>query len=148
MSSGPYLYDDDPAPIHTGAPRRRRGAVLAIFGGTAVAAVLMVVALPLIKGSADDQARESAGVFLAALQQGDLETAYQLLCEDERARLAPGDVAAEYLQGEGGEVAGSTASEVDGKPVQEVRVEWDDGSTTTLTVVSADGPRVCGVPGG
>jgi hypothetical protein len=148
MSSGPYLYDDDPAPIHTGTARRRRGALLAIFGGTVAVAVLMVVALPLIKGSAEDQARESAGVFLAALQQGDSETAHQLLCDDERARLAQDDVAAEYLQGEGGEIAGSTASEVDGKPVQEVRVEWNDGSTTTLTVVSADGARVCGIATG
>src|SRR4051794_9762829 len=99
--TGPFLYDDDPAPLHTGTPRRSGKLLVLVFGATVVAAVLMVLLLPLIKGSAEDQAREVTGVFLAALDKGDTETAYGLLCEDERARIAPGDVAAEYLDGKG-----------------------------------------------
>ena len=43
MTNGPFLYDDGPAPLHTGTPRRRPWLLLAIFGGTAVVAVLMVL---------------------------------------------------------------------------------------------------------
>src|SRR3954465_13515411 len=107
MSTGPFLYDEGPAPLHTGTPRRRPWLLLAIFGGTALVAVLMVVALPLLKGSADEQARESVGVFLAALGKGGTETAHGLLCDDERARLAPDEVAGAYLAGEGGYVVGT-----------------------------------------
>jgi hypothetical protein len=142
--TGPFLYDDGPAPLHTGTPRRRPWLLLAIFGGTAVVAVLMVVALPLLKGSADEQARESVGVFLAALGKGDTETAHGLLCDDERARLAPDEVAGAYLAGEGGHVVGTEEAEEDGESVQHVRVGWDDRSATTLTVVREDGPRICG----
>jgi hypothetical protein len=145
MSSGPYLYDDDPAPLHTGTPRRRNGLLLAIFGGTAALAVLMVLVLPMIKGSAEEQAQESAGVFLAALAKGDTATAHQLLCEEERARFGEDDVAAAYLAGGGGEVGGSEEAEIDGASVQEVRITWDDGSAATLTVIREDGPRVCGI---
>jgi hypothetical protein len=145
MTTGPFLYDDEPAPLHTGTPRRRSGLLLAIFGGTAVLAVLMVLALPLVKGSAEEQARESAGVFLAALEKGDTGTAQELLCEQERARLDEDEVARTYLSGEGGKVVGSAEAEVDGEPAQEVRVEWDGGSRSTLIVVRDGGPRVCGV---
>jgi hypothetical protein len=146
MSTGPFLYDDDPAPLHTGTPRSRRGLLLWVFGGTAVVAVLLVVLMVLVKGSPEDQAREVAGVFLTALDRGDNETAFQLLCEEERAELAPDDVAARYLAGEdAGTVVSSRATEVDGSPVQQVRVDWSDGSSTQFTVVNADGPHVCGV---
>ncbi|MCW2635797.1 MAG: hypothetical protein JWQ99_2164 [Blastococcus sp.] len=143
--SGPFLYDDDPAPLHTGTPRRRGGLLLAIFGGTVVAAVLMVFALPLINGTAEEQARESAGVFVAALEKGDIETAHGLLCEGERGHLGPDDVAAAYLVGDGGQVVGAEEADVDGTSVQKVRVSWNDGSGSTLTVVREDGPRVCGI---
>lgn len=144
MTTGPFLYDEGPAPLHTGTPRRRNGLLLAIFGGTAVVAVLMVLALFLLNGSAEEQAEESAGVFLAALQQGDTETAHQLLCPDERAQLSPDDVAAAYPFGEGAEVVGTDEAERDGESVQHVRVQADDGSSATLVVVRADGPRICG----
>ena len=142
MTNGPFLYDDGPAPLHTGTPRRRPWLLLAIFGGTAVFAVLMVLALPLLQGSADEQARESVGVFLAALEKGDTETAHGLLCDEERARLAPDEVAGAYLAGDGGHVVGT--QEADGGSEQHVRVGWDDGSASTLTVVREDGPRICG----
>jgi hypothetical protein len=146
MTTGPFLYDDDPAPLHTGTPRRRQGLLLWLFGGTALVAVLMVVAMPLVKGSPEEQASEVAGVFLAALDQGDNETAFQLLCEGERAELGPDDVAGRYLAGDGaGRVVSSREADVDGSPVQQVRVEWSDGSSTQLSVVNADGPHVCGV---
>ena len=142
MTNGPFLYDEGPAPLHTGTPRRRPWLLLAIFGGTAVVAVLMVLALPLLQGSADEQARESVGVFLAALEKGDTETAHGLLCDEERARLAPDEVAKAYLAGEGGHVVNT--QEADGGSEQHVRVGWVDGSTSTLTVVREDGPRICG----
>jgi hypothetical protein len=140
--TGPFLYDEGPESLHTGTPRRRPWLLLAIFGGTAVVAVLMVLALPLLRGSADEQARESVGVFLAALEKGDTETAHGLLCDEERARLAPDEVAGAYLVGEGGHVVGT--QEADGGAEQHVRVGWDDGSASTLTVVREDGPRICG----
>ena len=145
MSNGPFLYDDDPAPLHTGTPQRRPWLLLAIFGGTIVAGVLMVVALPLLKGTAEEQARESVGVFLAALGKDDTETAHGLLCEAEGARLAPDEVAGAYLVGENGHVVDSEEAEVAGNSVQQVTVGWDDGSASTLTVVRQDGPRICGI---
>lgn len=150
MTEGPFLYDEGPEQLHTSPPRSRRGLLLAVFGGTVVVAVLLVVLLPLIRGSAADQSREVVQVFLAALDKGDNETAYQLLCEKERADLAPGDVAGRYLSGGGaGTVAAVTDDEVDGDPVQRVRVDWSDAPSSEITVVRADGPHVCGVtPGG
>jgi hypothetical protein len=146
MTEGPFLYDDGPEQLHTSAPRRRQGMLLWVFGGTALVAVLMVVLLPLLTGSAGDQSKEVVQVFLAALDQGDNDTAYQLLCEAERAEVAPDDVAARYLGGDGtGEVVGVADGEVGGDPVQRVTVEWPGGSSTEFTVVNADGPHVCGV---
>jgi hypothetical protein len=37
---------------------------------------------------------------------------------------------------------------VDGAPVQQVEVAWSDGGTSTLTVVSEQGARVCGTSAG
>ena len=140
MSNGPYLYDDDPAPLHTGTPRRRQGLMLAIFGGTALLAVLLVVALPLLKGSPEEQARETVGVFLAALAEDDTETAHQLLCAEERGRLDPADVAEAYVREAPGSVAGSR----DAGEVQRVLVSWADGSTSSLSVIREKGTRICG----
>jgi hypothetical protein len=144
--TGPFLYDDGPDELHTGAPRRRQGLLLAIFGGTVLVAVLVAVLLPLVKGSGGEQAREVVQVFLTALDKGDNDTAFQLLCDAERADLAPADMGAKYLGGDGaGAVGAATEGEVDGGPVQRVKVDWPGGSTTTITVVNADGPHVCGV---
>src|SRR5215218_10503997 len=101
MSTGPFLYDEGPEQLHTGTPRRSGKLLVLVFGATAVVAVLMAVLLPLVKGSPDDQAREVTGVFLAALDKGDTETAHQLLCDDERARLDPDEVSGEYIAGDG-----------------------------------------------
>ena len=144
MSDGPYLYDDDPAPLHTGTPRPARALILAVIGGTVAVAVGMAVGLPLVKGSPEEQAREVSGVFLSALAQDDVETAYGLLCAEERARVAPEAVATEYAAGGTGRIAGTIADELDGEPVQRVEVAWSDGSTSVLTVVSEQGARVCG----
>ncbi len=148
MTEGPYLYDDDPAPLHTGTPRPARALILAVIGGTVAVAVGMAVGLPLVKGSPEEQAREVSGVFLSALAQDDVETAYGLLCAEERARVAPGAVAIEYAAGGTGRIAGTIADELDGEPVQRVEVAWNDGSTSTLTVVSEQGARVCGTSAG
>jgi hypothetical protein len=144
MTNGPFLYDEGPEQLHTGTPRRSGKLLVLVFGATAVVAVLMAVLLPLVKGSPDDQAREVTGVFLAALDKGDTETAHGLLCEDERARLAPEDVGAEYLAGDGiGRVV--SVEEGDGEPSREVDVEWSGGERARFVVVNSDGPRICGV---
>jgi hypothetical protein len=145
MTNGPFLYDDDPAPLHTGTPRSRRGLLIAIFGGTVVLAVLLVVLLPLIKGSPEEQATEAAGVFVAALADGDLETAYGLLCEEERRRVAVEDLEDEYAGSGTATVVGAEASEVNGEPGYEVSVRWSDGGTDVLRVVNEDGASVCGM---
>lgn len=147
MTGGPYLYDDDPAPLHTGTPRRRQGLLLGLLGGTVAVAVGMAVALPLVTGSAEEQAREVGSVFVAALAAGDVETAHGLLCEEERARLDPADVPGEYAGAGAGEFVGTSAGREDDTTVQHVVVRWDDG-TTTLTVVNENGPRVCGTAAG
>jgi hypothetical protein len=144
MSTGPFLYDDDPAPLHTGTPRRRHGLLLAMLAGTVLVAVGMVAALYLVRGSPDEQSREVVGVFLAALEQDDTETAHGLLCEAERARLQPGNVAEAYLGEVPGVIVGAEKAEVDGGAVQTVRVRWDDGAESVLVVLSESGPHLCG----
>jgi hypothetical protein len=139
--TGPFLYDDDPAPLHTGTPRRATGPLLWIFGGTVAFAVLMVVLMTVVRGSGEEQAREVAGVFVAALQQGDTETAHELLCQAERVRLTPDEVAGAYL-GEGTGEVGAVRGDGDARRVP---VQWSDGTTSELTVIGEDGPRVCGV---
>jgi hypothetical protein len=141
MSSGPFLYDDDPAPLHTGTPRRRPALLLAIFGGTAAFAVLMVVLMTVVRGSGEEQAQEVAGVFLKALAQDDTQTAHELLCQEERVRLSPEEVAGAYLR-EGAPELGPVRDNGDARLVP---VQWSDGTTTELTVVGENGPRVCGV---
>lgn len=144
MTQGPFLYDEGPEPLHTGTPRHSGKWLVAIFAATALVAVLMVILLPLVKGSAEDQAREVTGVFLAALDKNDTETAYGLLCPDERDRLKPGDVAAAYVDGTG---AGTVASVRKGHAAHTWRVEvaWAGGGRATYDVVNSDGGRVCGV---
>ena len=143
---GPFLYDDGPAPLHTGTPRRSGKLLVLVFGATILVAVLLAVVMPLVKGSPEDQAREVTGVFLAALENDDTETAYGLLCEDERARLAPEDIAAEYTEGEGtGTVVSVEEAELDGAPSREVGIEWPEGGQARFVVVNSDGPHVCGI---
>jgi hypothetical protein len=144
VTNGPFLYDEGPAPLHTGTPRRRRGLIVGVLGGTAVAAVAMVIALPLITGTQEKQSREVTGVFVRSLTAGDTETAYGLLCDAERARLKPGDLAAAYLGPGTGHIVGASSARRDDKPVERVRVRWGDGSTSTFTLVSEGGARVCG----
>jgi hypothetical protein len=146
-STGPFLYDDRPEPLHTGEGRRRTGLLIAMLGGTVVVAVVMVGLMGVFKGSAQDQAKEVATVFTAALSQGDVETAYTLVCDDVRATVPPAQLADEFLQPGTPEVVGSRGDQLDGEPVQYVTVRWDDGGSvveTELTVVPEGGTKVCG----
>ncbi|MGY1697046.1 MULTISPECIES: Rv0361 family membrane protein [unclassified Geodermatophilus] len=153
--TGPYLYDEGPERLHTSTPRRRNGLVLGIFGATVAVGVGMVVALPLVKGTAEEQAREVVGVFTAALAAGDLETAGGLLCQAEHDRadtegVDVGEVAAGYARPGTAEILAVEPGEQGDRDSQEVRVRWDDGGTgteTTLVVVLEEGPRVCGTSG-
>ena len=145
--SGPHLYDEGPEPLHTGTPKNRNGLILGVFGGTAVLAVAMVFALPLVKGGGDEQAREVTGVFLAALAAGDTETAGDLLCQAERDAGDVADVLPSYEHAGTGEVVGVEEGQLADQESREVRVRWDDGTEATLTVVLEDGPRICGTSG-
>ena len=148
MTTGPFLYDDEPTPLHTGTPRRRNGFIVALLVGTVLVAVGFVAAMFLVKGSPAEQSEEAVGVFLAALDRGDDETAHGLLCTDVRAGLEANEVPAEYQVALPGRVVGSVETEVDGAAVVEVEVSGDDGATTSFTVVNQDGPHLCGVSTG
>ena len=143
-AQGPFLYDDGPAPLHTGAPRRSGKFLVLIFGGTVLFAVLMVVLALVVRGTGSDQAKEVAGVFLAALAADDTETAYELLCQEERGRLSAEDVAGEYLAA-GDPLLGTVRKDGDARLVP---VEWSGGTTSELTVIGEDGLRICGTTPG
>src|SRR3954469_21196338 len=120
MTTGPFLYDEGPEPLHTGAPRRSGKVLVAVFGATALVAVLMAVLLPLVKGSAGDQSREVVQVFMAALGKGDTDTAYQLLCKQEQAHVSPDGIAERYLGQGTGTVVSVSDAELRGDPAQRV----------------------------
>ncbi|HYH26027.1 MAG TPA: hypothetical protein VD834_11805 [Blastococcus sp.] len=148
VTSGPFLYDDGPAPLHTGTPRgRQRWLVGGIVVVTLLAAA-MVGFLYLVKGSPGQQSTQAAEVFLASLSDGDTETAHQMLCTEEQARLQPDEVAGEYLGATPGEIGRVHDDEAEGAAVQRVPVRWADGSTTEFEVVNEEGPRVCGFDAG
>jgi hypothetical protein len=141
MSTGPFLYDDGPAPLHTGAPQRSGKILVLILGGTVLFAGLVVFLGLLIRGSGSEQATEVSGVFLTALAADDTETAHALLCQEERARLEPAEVAGAYL-GEGDPELGEVARDGNARLVP---VRWSDGATSELTVIGEDGLRICGI---
>ena len=143
MTTGPYLYDDGPEALHTGAPRRRRGVLAAVFLGAAVLAILAAILLPVLTGSASDKAKEVTGVFLKALAAKDTETAYGLLCDSERHRLRPGEVAGAYLGPTPGTVGKAAQLERNGTTIETVDVRWADGGTSRYTLVNESGPHIC-----
>ena len=144
MSTGPYLYDEDPEPLHTGSPRNGNGHVIAVLVATVLVAIAAVVGLFVVRGTPAEQSEEAVRVFLAALAADDTETAHQLLCETERDRIGEDQVAEEYLQATPGEVVGST----DAGSEQVVEVRWADGDTSWFAVISEDGARICGLVDG
>ena len=143
MTQGPFLYDDGPAPLHTGTPRRRNGLILGGLAAVVVVAVAMVAVLLAVRGSPGEQAEEAVGVFLSALDHGDVETAHGLLCQDVRDETPAGEVPAEYDGTTPGEVVGS--SEADGGAAFDVDVRWADGATSTIRVINESGARLCGI---
>ena len=131
--------------------RSRKGLLLALFGSTVLIAVLMVGGILFFKGSGEEQSREVATVFTAALSQGDVETAYGLLCDDERARVLPDQLADAYLREGTPTVVGARETEHEGGPAQLVDVRWGEGAaavTTELLVVPEGGTKVCGTSAG
>ena len=101
----------------------------------------MVVLTLVLRGTGSEQAKEVSGVFLAALAADDTETAYGLLCQDERIRLSPEEVAGEYLA-DGDPRLGTVREDGDTRLVP---VTWAGGTTSELIVVGEDGLKVCGV---
>ena len=147
MSTGPFLYDDDPMPLHTGTGRNRNGTLIALIGATVLVAVLAVGGMVWFQGTPSHQAEEVAGVFTKALAAGDTETAYGLICDAERGRITPDQLAGDYLHPGTPTVTGTRAARVDGAPVRYVQVRWDDAGSvvsTELTVVPEGGTKVCG----
>ncbi|WP_409333062.1 hypothetical protein [Trujillonella humicola] len=142
---GPFLYDDEPEPLHTGTPRNANRPLLLIMLTTVLVGVAMVLLLPVVRGTPQEQSTAVVNAFYAALSDGDLDAAGQMLCQAERQRLADTDPTGDYARGDGPEVAGNAEGEVDGSTVRLVTVRWDDGETATVTVVNEDGPRVCGI---
>jgi hypothetical protein len=143
MTEGPLLYDEGPEALHTGTPRRRRGLLTAVLVGTVAVALLMVVLLPLVTGSAQKQATQVTTVFLRSLAANDTETAYGLLCDSERQRLAPDKVAAAYLGPTPGTVGAVAEVKQGGTTTEQVDVHWADGSGSRYTLVNQSGPRIC-----
>jgi len=141
---GPFLYDDDPAPLHTGEARNRNGTLIALIAATVAVALLAVGGMVWFKGTASDQAEEVAGVFTKALAAGDTETAYALICDAERARITSDELAGEYLHPGTPAITGARADRVDDEPVRYVQVRWGAGVSTELTVVPEGGTKVCG----
>jgi hypothetical protein len=147
MTEGPFLYDDGPAPLHTGTPRNRNGLIIALLGGTVLFSVVMVGGMTMVKGTGASQSKDVAGVFTSSLSQGDLVTAYGLICDSERARITPDQLAGEYQQPGTPTIGNAKRVEVDGSPTEVVTVRWNDGgavTTTELTVVPEGGTKVCG----
>ncbi|CCG02547.1 hypothetical protein [Blastococcus saxobsidens] len=144
-SEGPFLYDEGPAPLHTGTPRSYQGWLIGVVVGITLLAGGMVGALYLVRGSPAKQAIEVTEVFFTALAAGDMETAHQLLCEEQRDRLDVAGMEQEYLRPGVAEVASVADDDVTGAQVQQVTVRWDDGATAQVSVVNEDGPRVCGI---
>ena len=138
---GPFLYDDGPESPHTAAPRNRNGLLLAIMLGTVLVGLAMVLLIPVVKGTAEEQSTAVVNAFYAALHDGDLDSAEQFLCVAEQDRLAGADPTPDYLLGSDPEVTGTA----DGDDAQEVTVQWADGGTATVTVVNENGAHVCGI---
>ncbi|MCA0143855.1 hypothetical protein [Blastococcus sp. LR1] len=147
MTQGPFLYDDDPAPLHTGTPRSGKTWIVAGIVGITLLAAAMVGFLYLLKGSPAEQATQAAEVFVASISDGDTETAYAMLCQDERDRLQPDEVVGSYLDAVDGDVGRVRDDASEGAAVQVVSVSADDGATTELRVMNEDGPRICGIAG-
>jgi len=146
MTTGPYLYDDGPAPLHTGTPRSRNGLIIGLLVGTVVAALAMVGAMILVSGTSSDQAENTASVFAQAVTADDSETAYGLLCDDERARLSPAQTMTTYAHAGTPKVTGSREAGSDARRL--VSVRWSGaggGATTHLVVVPEGGGKVCGL---
>lgn len=149
MTQGPFLYDDSPLELHTGAPRQRHGLIIALLLGTVLVAVAMVGATVLVRGSSSDQAEQAASVFSRALAAGDPGTAYDLLCDDLRAQTTADQLPATYQRAGTPAVAGSTGTGADDGS-QVVTVRWTDGTTVAdigLIVVAEGGGKVCGTAG-
>ena len=143
-TNGPYLYDDNPEPLHTGTGRNRNWTIIVLLGLTVLLAVGMFGGMYVFRGTPEDEAKQVAGVFVAALAAGDDETASGLLCED----LSPTpDAAVEalgpYRATAGGTVGAPQEQQTDDGLVMIVPVRSDAGATE-LVLVPEGGPKVCG----
>jgi hypothetical protein len=141
--NGPYLYDDGPAPLHTGTPRNRNWTIVVLLALTVLLAVGTVVGIYVFRGSPESEAKQVAGVFVAALAAGDDRTASGLLCEDIRNGRDAATALDDYRDGPG--TVGTPTEERRGdSPVMVVPVRYGDGTKAELLLVPEGGPKVCG----
>jgi hypothetical protein len=144
MTSGPYLYDDNPEPLHTGTPRNRNWSIVALLVVTVLLAVGTVVGMYVFRGSPSDEAQERAHVFLAALAADDSETAAALLCEKAREGRTDDQAIEPYAALSSATAGKAREVEEDGKPVVIVPVAGG-GTSTELVLIPEGGPKVCGL---
>ena len=143
--SGPYLYDDEPAPLHTGTPRTRNWSIVVLLGLTVLLAVGTVVGMYAFRGSPEHEAEQRAGVFLAALSAGDVETAAGLLCEKALDGVSDAEALKPYARLSSGTAGTARELSVDGKPAMVVPVRSAGASSAELLLVPEGGPKVCGL---
>jgi hypothetical protein len=141
---GPYLYDDNPEPLHTGTGRNRNWSIIVLLGLTVLLAVATVVGIYVFRGSPTDEAQERAHVFLAALAADDSETAAALLCEKARDGRTDDEALEPYAALSSATEGKAREVQENGKPVVIVPVEGA-GASTELVLVPEGGPKVCGL---
>jgi hypothetical protein len=143
-ANGPYLYDEDPEPLHTGTPRNRNWSIVVVLALTVLLAVGTVVGMYVFRGSPSDEAEERAGVFVAALAADDVETASALLCEELRDAATDDEALEPYTGLAGGTVGEAREEDLDGGPILVVPVRAG-GTTAELVLIPEGGPKVCGL---
>ena len=144
-TNGPYLYDDNPEPLHTGTGRNRNWTIILLLGLTVLLAVGTIVGMYVFRGSPEDEAKQVAGVFVAALAAGDDETASGLLCEELSPTPEAGVEALEPYRATAGGTVGVPQEEQTGDGLIMVVPVRSDAGETELVLVPEGGPRVCGL---
>ena len=117
---------------------------MVLLGLTVLLAVGTVVGMYAFRGSPEHEAEQRAGVFLAALSAGDVETAAGLLCEKALDGVSDAEALKPYARLSSGTPGKARELSVDGKPAMVVPVR-SAGASAELLLVPEGGPKVCGL---